>query len=891
MPKCVNLTDKEKFTSDNLRLMKRLFNGEKINFEGKDYKLGNTIVDHYGRAEDNLGRKMFDEIVWRGTYKPAIESYTGFTKGDFRRIKNEIVRESKKLSNPKFNFLEKYGFVRRGVMQKYAITNHLNKQINFITNYESNSFTKYLSSHIALSKLLRTEILARNRSRSSLIPGIKEVRQLEKLENELLLEVNNPTSDAKSGRANEIVKEIKEVLGSKGGEVLKELVEYLEKTPEEIKEGRLIDDPNSLDYGKRVPFSNNIVEAGKVSRLLLNDMGNVLISGLKKHADVIQLGYLGTMEKSALQTTMGRKVQKYLDKIQEEIKAIKDGKENGNYFPHYLSEGFLHLERVMERADKEGYKNADKDISELSSILTEMRGSMGTPKSARFRKSAPYENYLKNPITVLRKYSIDAITFNKAQHLKALYFEGMKGLPKDGKAAEAISDYVADTFKLAENGHKDRPSWVNKMVRTLTGFQFLAKLGFGVGTATRNTLSGLYYVQGVGNLAFARYLRDWNKFENKEIREEVRKAEEEQGFKFEDMASPIFTEGLLPTEGVKAKNVELRENSQGNYVLQYKEGKVWRTFDSILSSASGHGAILQRVTENFLRKHMFRYSFVDKFKELRSNGVGEKESSKLARLHAVDMVARYAFEYAASQKAKLAGGTSSNVGAAGQIAFQFMHYPMSFAQLQAKNFRNMADAAIARQWDNPDLFVPMKFAGLYLFTELMSGIMNLDLHRVMENDTVDRIVDLKDALQGKEVKGRGIIGPTVGDLFFYATLNDFMKLPDNAIVDMLVGYNNAYKLTPDQQKARILSSINVQMSKMITKDYKALDNGNGWDVLMHEFGVYPTKHTRELRQKEPFKTLFPGTSGKEKETEASKLRKKKLAKDEELTKLYRAMGI
>jgi hypothetical protein len=78
---------------------------------------------------------------------------------------------------------------------------------------------------------------------------------------------------------------------------------------------------------------------------------------------------------------------------------------------------------------------------------------------------------------------------------------------------------------------------------------------------------------------------------------------------------------------------------------------------------------------------------------------------------------------------------------------------------------------------------------------------------------------------------------------------------------------------------------------MITKDYKALDNGNGWDVLMHEFGVYPTKHTRELRQKEPFKTLFPGTSGKEKETEASKLRKKKLAKDEELTKLYRAMGI
>ena len=173
----------------------------------------------------------------------------------------------------------------------------------------------------------------------------------------------------------------------------------------------------------------------------------------------------------------------------------------------------------------------------------------------------------------------------------------------------------------------------------------------------------------------------------------------------------------------------------------------------------------------------------------------------------------------------------------------------------------------------------------------MSGITNLDLHRVMENDTIDRIKDIKDGLAGKEVKGRGVIGPTVGDLFFYATLNEFIKLPDNALVDMVIGYNDAYSLTPDQQKARILSSINVQMSKMVTKDYEALDNGNGWDVLMHEFGVYPTKHTRGLRKKEPFKTLFPGTSGKKEETEASKLRKKKLSKDEELTKLYRAMGI
>ena len=48
-------------------------------------------------------------------------------------------------------------------------------------------------------------------------------------------------------------------------------------------------------------------------------------------------------------------------------------------------------------------------------------------------------------------------------------------------------------------------------------------------------------------------------------------------------------------------------DADGNYKLQYKDGKNWRAFDSAMTAAAGKGAIFQRVTENLLRKHMFRY--------------------------------------------------------------------------------------------------------------------------------------------------------------------------------------------------------------------------------------------------------------------------------------------
>ena len=893
--RCAPPKQGEEFTTFNLNKLRQLFDGKKIkDVDGKERFIGEAITKHYGFS-DAEGRKMFEEIVWRGTYKPAIDSFTGFKEADFRRVANEIQREAKNLNNPKLNVLERFAFVKRGVMSKWAITNWMNRELNNATNYEQTQFSHYLSAHIDLSKYLRTEILKRT-GRSRLIPGIKEVRDLEKLENRLLTELHNPKSDAQIKKVNDIRQEIIKVFESEGGQVLEELRRYLETTPTKIGTDKFGNDIHQvIDDMTGKEFSYNVRRAGELSRGVLERMGTVLIRGLEQHKTVIRQSYLNDKSNKALLTRTGKLVKRYEEKINDEVKNIVDGLKKGNYFPHYLLESFVKIEGIMNRAEKDGYKNPEKDFKELESVFSNMRSKLGEPLSARFRRGVPFENYMKNPLSVLRKYSMDAIAFNKSNYIRSVYMDGIQKLPKDSRVAEGLRDYLDDMFTVAEKGYQDRPVWVNKTVRALTGFEFLSKIGFGVGTAARNTFSGFYFLQGAGNNSFISYLRDWSSEGNRNIRKIVSEIEEEQGFKFADMSAPIYTEGFLPTEGVKVRDIDLRPDADGNVVLQWKDGKVWRAFDSALTSAAGKGAIFQKITENFLRKHMWRYSLMTKINEMMEGGLSESEAIKIAKPYALDIVNKYAFAYAPHQKAPIIGGTAKPLGSFGQIAFQFMHFPMSFLQLQSEILRKSKDAAIAKQWDSPDMYVPLKFAGLYFFTHMMSGVANLDFHRLMENDTVERIKDLKGFMEGKEdIKGRGYIGPAVGDLFFLATMYDFIKMPDTRLKDLIVGYNDAYALTDEQKQQRLLSTLNVQLSKIVLRDAKALQNGTGWNVLMHEFGLYPRAWTRELRKGPILKPFFPEQqkNGRKKEKTPAQLQAEVNAqKEKELTKLYRAMGV
>ena len=183
-------------TNEQLQQLRRLFDGERAkDVDGKEVFVGDIIRNHYGKSSEGFGNKMFEEIVWRSTYKPAIDTFEGFVNADFRRIKSEIVKEAKRLKNPKLGVLERLFGVKRGVMSKFAVTSWMNKNINIATNYERTQFSNYIGSNIAMSKFLRAEILSRG-GQSRYRPGIKTAEQLEKFERELALELQNPVSSA-----------------------------------------------------------------------------------------------------------------------------------------------------------------------------------------------------------------------------------------------------------------------------------------------------------------------------------------------------------------------------------------------------------------------------------------------------------------------------------------------------------------------------------------------------------------------------------------------------------------------------------------------------------------------------------------------------------------------
>ena len=875
MNPCIPRTEKEIERYGHLTKLMDLFDGKNIiDIDGKEIKGNDVLEKYYGLSESSFGNEMFSEIVYRSTYKPY-SSYESFTDGDLRRIKNEILKEAERLDNPKLSYLERFGFVRRGVMRKHAVSNWANKQITGIANYERVKYSSFLIRNRNISRYLRQETI--DRGQSWLRPGIKGLGKIDRLEKHLF-ELYNEIAYGKEKRHDTSLLEVKattlrnklqKAFTEDGGAVLKELSDYLITSPSKV-DGIVYKDEiiDGVITGNKVPYSINVQKAGEISRDMLNEMGGVLINGLRIHKDVITQSFMfkEKLGSSDILTAVGKRVRKYHKRIDEQIEGIAKGIEVGNYFPHYLMEGMVRIENLVGEVEarnlekgknKEDGKWSESDansyLESLESIFSEVRENIGrSPQRALEKSKEAYDNWLQNPLAVLRKYGYDAIAFNKNQGLKNVYLRAQKHMGKmEGESLEAMRKYVRDVFTMAEKGYGDRPAWVNKTIRTITAAEFIGKIGLGVGTAARNMFSGMYYLQGVGNRKFAGYLKDWYDPDNAVLRSEIEKLEKEQGFVFRDLAPELYTEGLVSTQGVKISDIDMKiDPESGKPRLSYKEGNIWRAFDSGLSAVANWSAFFQRVTENILRKHMFRSAYMIKRQELDMLRVDVSEAKILSKTFALDMVNKYAFEYAAHQKAPIAGGDPGALGGAGQVAFQFMHYPMSFLQQQSEILRNSKSAIEARQFNNPDVIIPIRFGALYLFTQLLSGVMNKDLNRIMENDVVDRIKNIYDVFNGKEdVKGRGYIGPAVGDLMFYATLYDLIKLPDNEFADLIFGYNDANKLTDEQKTSRIWATLNVEASKWITKHIPEMVSGKSSGFLMHEFGVYPRKWTKDLHKR------------------------------------------
>ena len=143
--------------------------------------------------------------------------------------------------------------------------------------------------------------------------------------------------------------------------------------------------------------------------------------------------------------------------------------------------------------------------------------------------------------------------------------------------------------------------------------------------------------------------------------------------------------------------------------------------------------------------------------------------------------------------------SSDYLAASGELAFQFMHWPMSFLNLQSKILKGAKDAALSGQWDAPEFKQALRFAGIYAMVDVLSLTTNLDFTNLLENDTVAKIQDWSEYLTGDEEelkRNRGLVqdltGPVVGDIFYGLNMFQLYKMPDEDWQKMVTGYIDYY---------------------------------------------------------------------------------------------------
>ena len=475
-----------------------------------------------------------------------------------------------------------------------------------------------------------------------------------------------------------------------------------------------------------------------------------------------------------------------------------------------------------------------------------------------------------------------------------------------------MTKYINDMYNVASRGYIDRDPGINNMVRAITSAEFASKLGLGVASAARNFLSANHYLAAVGYNTWGKAMKQYHT--DKDLAGVINNIESEQGFKFKDANIAAVTEGLLPSTGVDRNSIEYNEYTEE---IRYRRNGKWQSIDKKMSKVAGKLAWFHAVGENAIRKNMFRTTWLMTYNAMKespefalSRAGGEKELHTIATNAALIAVNTYAYEYAAFGKAPIIGGTSRDFGAAGQVLGQFMHYPMSFLNQQFHMLRSAGESVAAGDYRSPEVKASIRYAGVYAFVNLLSGVVNLDLTHMFENDTAERARDFVTFLSAstdeeaeKAFHGSGLAtqvfgGPFLSDLIFYGNYFGMYRMPENDFAQLVFGYYDVHNKSDKEKSERLLGHINVEMGKVVHKYIPSVTSNNTEEIGRHMLGLYPRKWTREFYWKYGVGKYFGKKMSKVSKRGLSYSRPKKrrgrsafTKSKQELASLYKAMGI
>tara|TARA_B100001029_G_scaffold53096_1_gene42565 strand:- start:6624 stop:9317 length:2694 start_codon:yes stop_codon:yes gene_type:complete len=849
-----------------------------ICFYGEENENFEKIVKHWNsktalkKGIGSIGERGYQELkaeqylndMSEHLFKIPFNSDFEFTKGMMNRLTREINKLDTTYKEGSLGVMQKYFYVGESLANYSPVTRVFYSKVNESINFERNRLDYYLQHSKEISDHIRSALVTESGLPKRKIKSMQ--KEFAELEKKIL-------GGASQSEQADFLKRYDELFTFNGENVLNQYVELMSM-------------PKGEYVKKQFGYNKDIREATKKSRKVLDKMGGVLVNGLDRMENVVKLlSDSPVHDKSTLN---------FSKRINEAKKRIRKGIESGDYLPHVLLENVAELNygmrNVMEANTSKNYKvKAEQLVDRIEGMV---------PGVAQARNDILNNVWSKNPFLILDRYSKDVIAFNKINFIQEAFIPAMRRFQVEDINPEFVRSmrtYLEDTFQVATKGMGERPDWVNNIVRTTMAIETLKSMGLSFTGAIRNGASALWYFGSQGMRTSMDAVRKYNSTYSKELAN----IEREQGFTFTEGGKELIAEGLVPSS---VKETDIKYNPMTGKV-EYVDKGIKKTLDPLLDKAVSFSLVFHRFTENSTRKWMFRVAYVQAKERLLGHKVlvpkentfdtettaaeytkaNEAAIIRKATNFATKAVNNFAFEYASHAKARAVGGiaptkldangqpvmTAKNyMGALGEVSLQFMHYPMSFAALQARNMIGAKDALMSRQWNAYELRNSMRFYGITLLSYALSVGLNLDITNLFQNDTVTRLKDLADymTMEPEEMEGRkrGLIndftGPIVGDMLYAANVFQLYETPDEHWKKVLTGYIDYYEdgdapefLLEDRlkgkkewyEKSNAWKKLSISLDRLLTKDLPAIWDRRGFDVVRHELGLYGRSWTKD----------------------------------------------
>jgi len=777
--------------------------------------------------------------------------------------------------------------------------------INNITNYERHQLSSNHQNTVKTQTYLRESYI--DSGLDTGVIGIKTLNNIRKLQNKIL---KTDSEEAKILHQNEINK----LWESDEGKILRDFTHLNSLNDRDYnivkKYGQYRDPNSSKNKAVFIDVNKNTLNAVTNSRKHLNELGKVAIDSMDQMMRLIKLKYdyiNGDVTSNSYKNL--------LNKYDEAKQRVVKNRKSGGYMPTRFLDSLIDMKIKSEDFMKnEDIYNVDSTIDQLSNVLSSINAER-LPNQLKPRNELIQNTYDKDPLYVIDQYGKELASFNKLTSLQRVYLDAMKDLPNlDTKFMKGMRQFIEEEFYIASRGLSDRPEMFNKINGQISAGLTASTMSLNPTGAIKNTTSLVYYYaeQGVGNLRKARKMLK----EDSQVMKALESIQQEQGFKFPDAALDLIAEGMVPEGTTKSDivfNPETGEISvKGKNLMDMGDVTRWG-IDKLL--------FIHKFSENFTRKHIFNTSFALKYRQLIDNpnymsGLSdgevkniEREARNFSKTFALNTVNLHAYEYALHSKPKVLRGMMHKVdhkgnktiwgnnkfiagakGAAQQHGMSLFMYPMSLFGTHIRKAKGATNELLAMQnlsrdfKDMKDVRFFLKYAAAYGMVNLASIAMNINLHGMVDFDTINKLKEIDKNLhtniitdEDSEENLYGLLGQLtgagVGKLSYLLQTQGIINTDRSRLEEILFG--NVDYTDPEKERLKYYQYATVA-GNMVNKYIPSFKNGDGVGAIRHLFKFYPSKWTKKWNEK-----FLASALGVEK---AKKAPKRKLTTKEQLNR-------